>query len=198
VETVQALWHGSLIEAARPHSMKPQGTISEPADCTPTSRPPHIILIHQESAAPPALFLSLNYDPGLDAFFRSFDGTLNKLRVETYGGASWLTEFSLLTGLPTESFGGMRHVLQHVMAGGIHDTLPQALARCGYRNIMFYPMLRHFLGSGRFFEAAGIREIFDAKAQRAKLANERDRFYYTNALSEIGRHLGASVRPLFV
>ena len=79
--------------------------------------------------------------------------------------------------------------LRHVMAGGVHDTLPQALARCGYRYIMFYPMLRHFLGSGRFFEAAGIGEIFDAKAQRAKLPNERDRFYYANALAEIGRHV---------
>jgi hypothetical protein len=126
------------------------------------------------------------------------DGRLNKLRVETFGGASWLTEFSLLTGLSTQSFGGMRQFLQQVMAGGIHDTLPQALARCGYRNVMFYPMLRHFLGSGRFFETTGIREVFDAKAQGAKLANERDRFYYANALAEIGRHVKASAQPLFL
>ena len=91
----------------------------------------------------------------------------------------------------------MRQFLQHVMAGGIHDTLPQALARCGYRNVMFYPMLRHFLGAGRFFEAVGLREIVDAKAQGAKLANERDRFYYANALAEIDRHL-KSIGPAAV
>jgi hypothetical protein len=84
------------------------------------------------------------------------------------------------------------------MAGGIGDTLPQALARCGYRNVMFYPMLRHFLGSGRFFEAVGFREIVDAKAQGAAFANERDRFYYANALAEIGRHVEASAQPLFL
>jgi hypothetical protein len=59
-------------------------------------------------------------------------------------------------------------------------------------------MLRHFLGSERFFRAAGISEIFDAKAQKAKLPNERDRFYYANALAEIGRHIATSPEPLFV
>jgi Sulfatase len=199
-ETAQALWRGRLIEAAGPRPVEPQQRRLDeaPAGCTPATKLPHIILIHQESVVPPALFPTLSYDRSLDPFFRSFDGKLNKLRVETFGGASWLTEFSLLTGLSTQSFGGMRQFLQQVMAGGIHDTLPQALARCGYRNVMFYPMLRHFLGSGRFFEATGIREIFDAKAQGAKLANERDRFYYANALAEIGRHMKASAQPLFL
>jgi hypothetical protein len=197
-ETVQALWRGRLIEAEPGPAEAPQARLDIPASCAPPARPPHIILIHQESVTPPALFPALSYDRSLDSFFHSTGGRLDKLRVETYGGASWLTEFSVLTGLSTRSFGGMRQYLQHVMAGGVDDTLPQALARCGYRNVMFYPMLRHFLGAGRFFEAAGIREIFDAKAQGAKLANERDRFYYANALGEIGRHIRASTQPLFV
>jgi hypothetical protein len=44
----------------------------------------------------------------------------------------------------------------------------------------------------------GFREIVDAKAQGAKVANERDRFYYANALAEIDRHVKASVQPLFL
>ena len=195
-ETVQALWRGQLIEAAQ--STEPQGPLGVSTSCSPATKPPHIILIHQESVVPPAFFPKLDYDRSLDPFFHSIDGKLNKLRVETFGGASWLTEFSLLTGLSTQSFGGMRHYLQHIMAGGIRDTLPQALARCGYRNVMFYPMLRHFLGSGRFFEATGFHEIVDAKAQGATVANERDRFYYANALAGIGRHITASVQPLFL
>jgi phosphoglycerol transferase MdoB-like AlkP superfamily enzyme len=198
-ETAQALWRGGLIEASGPLSVaSQQARLEVPANCTPATKPPHIILIHQESVVPPAHFPALSYDRSLDPFFHSFDGKLNKLRVETFGGASWLTEFSVMTGLSTQSFGGMRQFLQHVMASGIHDTLPQALARCGYRNVMFYPMLRNFLGSGRFFEAMGLREIVDAKAQGAKLANERDRFYYDNALAEVGRHVKASSQPLFL
>jgi hypothetical protein len=193
-ETLQALWRGRQIEMA---ARSPASPLAAPAACVPAGKPPHIILIHQESVVPPAFFPALGYDHGLDGFFHSADGRLHKLGVETYGGASWLTEFTLLTGLSTHAFGGMRQFVQPLLAGKIRDTLPLALARCGYRNVMFSPMLRNFLGSDRFFTAAGFTDIRDAKDQGAKLANERDRFYYANALGEIERHIKASRAPLF-
>ena len=198
-ETARALWRGTLIEADRPGPTSSQIlSLLPPATCTPTAKAPHIILIHHESAVQPSLFPALDYDRSLDAFFRSADGRFNKLRVETFGGASWLTEFSVLTGVATQSFAGMNQLAQQVMTGGIRDSLPQTLARCGYHNVMFYPMLRHFLGAGRFFDSVGFDKIFDAKAQQAKLPNERDRFYYANALDEIGRHLQSSSQRLFL
>ena len=193
-ETIAAVWRGELIEAV---SGSPASSLKVPALCEPRPTPPHIILIHQESVVPPSHFPSLSYDRSLDPFFHSYDGQLRKLRVETYGGASWLTEFSVLTGLSTYSFGGMRQFVQQVMADKVRETLPQALARCGYRNVVFYPMLRHFLGAGKFFEGVGLPEIFDASVQGAKLPNERDRFYYTNLLAEMHRHFRSSRQPLF-
>ena len=194
-ETVEALWRGGLIEAA---GASPGPGLAAPGSCAPAGKPPHIILIHQESVVPPGHFPTLSYDRSLDPFFHSVDGKLRKLRVETYGGASWLTEFSLLAGLSTQAFGGMRQFVQPFMAGKIRDTLPRALARCGYRNVMFYPMLRNFLGSDRFFTRAGLSEIRDAKDQGAEVAEERDRFYYANALTEMERHFKASAAPLFL
>jgi len=193
-ETIEALRRGTLIEAA---PNLPAAGLNAAAVCDPRPKPPHIILIHQESVVPPSHFPKLSYDRSLDPFFHSYDGPLRKLRVETFGGGSWLTEFSVLTGLSTYSFGGMRQFVQQVMAGKVKDTLPQALARCGYRNVVFYPMLRRFLGADKFFEGVGLREIFDAKDQGATSPNERDRFYYGNLLAEIGRHLKSSRQPLF-
>src|SRR5262249_1322118 len=69
--------------------------------------------------------------------------------------------------------------------------------RCGYRNVVFYPMLRYFLATGKFFEGVGLSKIFDAKDQGAVSANERDRFYYANLLSEIERHFKSLRQPLF-
>ena len=86
----------------------------------------------------------------------------------------------------------VRQFVQHIMAGRVKDTLPQALASCGYRNVAFYPMLRRFLGAGKFFEGVGLHEIYDAKDQGAKLPNERDRFYYANLLAEIDRQCTGS------
>ena len=40
--------------------------------------------------------------------------------------------------------------------------------------------------------------MLDAKDQRAELPNERDRFYFANALGALDRHLKASQQPMFL
>lgn len=193
-ETAEVLRRGQVIEAAARASGAP---LRVPASCQPASKPPHIILIHEESVVQPSQFPAIRYDRSLDPFFLSRDGKLHKLRVETYGGASWLTEFSVLTGISALSSGGIRNFVQAVMAGKVRETLPQVLARCGYRNIAVYPMLRIFLSIDRFFTGAGIHEILDAKDQRAEGPNERDRFYFGSALAALDRHLKTSQQPMF-
>jgi hypothetical protein len=194
LETGEALWRGHLIDAA---AQRPGPAFKIPASCNPGSKPPHIVLIHQESVVPPSYFPSLAYDKKIDPFFHSLDGKLHRLRVETYGGASWLTEFSVLTGLSAFSLGNLRQFAQTIMADKVRDTLPRALTRCGYRNVAFHPMLRIYLSIGNFLEAVGVHRVFDAKDQGAKSATERDQFYYSSALAEIERHFKASSQPIF-
>jgi Sulfatase len=194
-ETVETLFRGAMMEAD-PRSGS-ASALTIPARCESAVKPPHIILIHEESLVQPSLFPTLGYDRSLDQLFRSYDGTLRQMRVETYGGASWLTEFSLLAGVSTHSFGNMRQFVQTFMQGRLKDTLPQALARCGYRNVVFYPMLKNFVSNDKFYTSIGMREVFDMKVQRAKSVQERDRFYFDNALAEMARHLKSSSQPLF-
>ncbi len=195
-ETLEALWRGALLEAA-PHANSPTRPFTIPTRCDLASRPLHIILIHEESVVQPSLFPSLRYNQSVDPFFRSDDKGVHKLRVETYGGASWLTEFSLLAGVSTHSFGGMRQFVQTFTQNKLKDTVPQVLERCGYRNVVFYPLFRNFVSNDRFYASIGLREIFDLKAQGAKSQQERDRFYFDNAMAEMGRHFEKSRQPLF-
>jgi len=192
-ETLETLWKGQLLDALKSQPLPP---FKLPA-CVPQAKPPHIILIHQESVVPPFYFPEVRYDRSLDPFFKSFDGKVHKLRVETYGGASWLTEFSVLAGVSTYSFGGMRTFVQALMQGKVHDAVPQMLARCGYHNTVFYPVPKDFVSNGRFYASVGMPEIFDYRDQGAKRFNERDRFYYANALAHIGKHIAKSEGPLF-
>lgn len=193
-ETIETLWRGQLVEAA-PDATGPAFAI--PSGCVLDRKPPHVILIHQESVVPPEFFPALGYEKSLDSMFRSSDGKLRKLRVETYAGASWLTEFSILAGVSTYSFGSMRPFVQALMAGKVRDTLPEVFLRCGYRNVVFYPLNKNFVANGRFYNAVGMREIFDMKAQGASAHGERDRFYYSNALKLMDQHFRASDQPLF-
>ncbi len=194
IETAETLWRGQLIEAA---NSAPGSHFSIPTDCSTASKPPHIVLIHEESVVPPEYFPTLRYDHRIDRFFASHDGKVHRLRVETYGGASWLTEFSVTTGLSTRSFGGMSQFVQPLMAGKLRDTLPEILGRCGYRNVMLYPIKRNFVSNEKYYNSIGMTEIFDSKDQGAATDNERDRFYFGNALDVMARHLQQSHQPLF-
>jgi len=196
-ETLEALWRGALLEAA-PRAAVAGPAFSLPFSCTLSAKPPHVLLIHEESLVQPALFPTLHYDHAVDPFFHSYDDQTHQLRVETYGGASWLTEFSILAGVSTHAFGGMRQFVQTFTQGKLKETLPQVLERCGYRNVAFYPLLRNFVSNDRFYSSIGLKEIIDMRAQGAKSTQERDQFYFTNALAEMDKHFKSSRKPLFM
>ena len=194
-ETFGALARRQFMDAAA-HADMPNFGLA--AKCAPSPKPPHIILIHQESIMPPSIFPTLEYDHGLDPFFLSDDHRLHKLQVETYGGGSWITEFALMSGISTKAFGNMAAFVQVFMEGKLKETLPQSLANCGYRTMVLFPMDNGFLSLGSFYKSIGFMEVLDRGAQGAKTARERDSFYFQNALDALERNVKSSDRPLFI
>jgi len=194
-ETWGTLVRGQLVEAA---ARTPLPDFASESLCALSAKPPHIVLIHQESLVPPSLFPRLQYDRTLDRFFLSDDGRMHRLRVETYGGGSWVTEFALLAGISAKAFGDMRMFVQVLMEDRLKETLPQELANCGYRTLMLFPMSNGFLSLDRFYLSIGFSEILDRRAQGAPTIRERDRFYFQNALDAMDHHFKSSDRPLFV
>ena len=65
-ETWGTLMRGQLMEAAARTALPDFASDSQ---CKPSTKPPHIVLIHQESLVPPSLFPRLEYDRALDRFF---------------------------------------------------------------------------------------------------------------------------------
>lgn len=194
-DTWRTVARGQLVEAAAQTALP---DFAGAAVCAPRSKPPHIVLIHQESLVPPSLFPQLQYDHALDKFFLSDDDRLHRLRVETYGGGSWVTEFALLTGISTKAFGDMRMFVQVLMNGRLKDTLPQSLENCGYRTLMLFPMSNGFVSLDKFYHSIGFEKILDREAQGAPTTKERDRFYFQNMLTEMDQHFKSSAKPMFV
>jgi hypothetical protein len=58
-------------------------------------------------------------------------------------------------------------------------------------------MLKNFVSNDKFYRSIALNEIFDLKDQKAPTAQERDRFYFGNALAEIERHVATSTTPMF-
>src|SRR5262249_6674302 len=65
---------------------------------------PDIIVIQHESIFDPRIF-GLPVEPIVEAFLSPPGGQHGCLNVDIFGGGSWQSEFSLLTGLSSASFG---------------------------------------------------------------------------------------------
>jgi len=118
---------------------------------------PDIIVIQHESVFDPRIF-GLPVEPSVEAFLSPADGLHGTLNVDIFGGGSWQSEFSLLTGLSSASFGSNAYYLFKQGAGRFHSSLPQALATLGYRTMLASSCRRSFLSYNEFYRSIGIAE----------------------------------------
>jgi phosphoglycerol transferase MdoB-like AlkP superfamily enzyme len=152
---------------------------------------PHIIVISDEASIDTNRLPSLKPDPALDPHFISFDGSRRSTTVETYGGGTWLTELSVLTGLSTRSFGPFAPVATRMVADRVEKSLPEWLGQCGYETRSIYPAGGRFVSARRMHDGLGVRKFedwFDLKAKDPTLSDAlqlRDRIYYRYALERL-------------
>ena len=166
------------------------------ASCTPTGKPPHIILLHDESSFDIRALPGVKVPPDYGAHFQSADGKARRLITEAVGGASWYAEYNVLAGLSARSFGRFAYYVTQIAAGRVERGLPAALRRCGYRTFSLYPARGAFMSARRFQTTAGVQTFYDQDALGSKDGVEPDRFYYDAALRMIERE--RSEGPLFM
>jgi len=163
--------------------------------CQPAGKPPHIVMVFDESSFDISTVQGLKLPADYRAHFASFDGRTRSLVVEGVSGPSWFTEYNVLTGLSVRSYGRFADFVTRIAAGRVERGLPVALARCGYKTISHYPFHGAFLNARQFQASAGIEKFLDARDLGIH-AVEPDGFYYDAALRTIERERGE--RPLFL
>jgi hypothetical protein len=118
---------------------------------------PDIIVIQHESVFDPRTY-GLPVEPGVAAFLSPADGCYGSLNVDIFGGGSWQSEFSLLTGLSSASFGSNAYYLFKRGVGRFHHSLPLWLASLGYSTALASSCRRNFLNYDAFYRAIGIND----------------------------------------
>jgi hypothetical protein len=167
------------------------------AACEPAEKPPHIIMVHDESAFDIRKAPNVVVPRGYGQHFRSSDGKHRTLVVETAGGSSWYTEYNVLTGLSARSFGRFSYFVTRIAAGRVARGLPNTLRRCGYRTFSLYPAHGAFMAARDFQATTGVQRFFDSKALRASDV-EPDSFYYDAAARMIGRERADGPMFMFI
>jgi phosphoglycerol transferase MdoB-like AlkP superfamily enzyme len=118
---------------------------------------PDIIVIQHESIFDPRLY-GLPLEPVVGALLSPERGRYGSLNVDIFGGGSWQSEFSLLTGLSSASFGSNAYFLFQRGVGRFRNSLPQALSVLGYRTMLASSCRRDFLNYDAFYRGIGIDE----------------------------------------
>ena len=162
--------------------------------CHPAGRRPHIIMVHDESSFDVRQADGIKVPPGYGGHFQSFDGKARKFLAESNGGPSWFTEYNVLTGLSSRSFGRFSYFVTRIASGRVERGLPLALRRCGYKTTSLYPAYGAFMSARNFQTTTGIEHFYDAKDLGARDV-EPDSFFYDKTLKLISEQ--APGTPLF-
>jgi hypothetical protein len=162
--------------------------------CHPAGRRPNIIMIHDESSFDIREAGGVKLPAGYGSHFNSFDGKERKFLAESNGGPSWFTEYNVLAGLSSRSFGRFAYFVTRIASGRVERGLPLALRRCGYNTLSLYPAFGAFMGARSFQLTTGIQHFFDAHDLGAKDV-EPDSFFYDKAIELMSQETPST--PLF-
>lgn len=179
--------------AAKPASAPFSGA----PDCGAGSRP-DIMVVLEESMADPAVFPQIADGPAISRTMAGSEGAMHPLNVETFGGGTWITNLSLMSGLSATDFGWRSPYLTMMLEGRVKGALPEILAHCGYRTAAVLPLNYTFVNEGPFLSSIGFEIVLDKDAIGAGFYHLRDDFYFDAASRFIDEHRRTDGRPLFL
>src|SRR5262245_22348376 len=189
VESLPELVARRVFEYGEPTPLDPQRVVAARSNrCSPPSGAiyPNVIVILRESIVIPSTVQGMGVPQIDESRFASSDGRTYHLRVETFGGGSARTIFSLLTGLSVQSFlGGMKNIATDLTPGHLRYSLPLQMRICGYRTIAITTGRNGYVPSGHFYRSIGFQDYFDLNdILRRTSGDSSDRAIY-GFLSEI-------------
>ncbi|MGV3345574.1 sulfatase-like hydrolase/transferase [Enterobacteriaceae bacterium LUAb1] len=125
---------------------------------------PDIVLLLQESTVDPHLYQLPAASSALLPHFSMFAQpeqvkAHTLMRVQTYGGGTWLSEFAALTGLRSDDFGVMKNAVFYSAIDHISDSLFRQMKDNGYYTVVLTPFNKSAYNAGHAYRAMGVDKI---------------------------------------
>ncbi|GLQ86838.1 LTA synthase family protein [Dyella flagellata] len=137
--------------------------VDVPSNIDP-SHYPDIVQVLEESTFDPAPFTHCDVPECRLDMFKPDARTRGTgvLRVHTFGGGTWVSEFAALTGMPQDIFGPGGMYAPYVLAPHVRDSLPLLLKKLGYLTVAVYPTHGEFLNGRDAYKAYGVDQFYGA------------------------------------
>jgi phosphoglycerol transferase MdoB-like AlkP superfamily enzyme len=125
---------------------------------------PDIVQVLEESTFDPSNYTACSVPQCRASMFQADARTRahGAMRVHTFGGGTWVSEFASLTDMPQDIFGPGGMYAPYVLAPHVHDTLALQLRRLGYRTIAIYPVAGSFINARYAYQSYGFDHLYDA------------------------------------
>ncbi|MFC3652720.1 LTA synthase family protein [Dyella humi] len=141
-----------------------QATATELPSAIDPSHYPDIVQVLEESTFDPAPYTHCTAPECNVAMLKPDARTrgTGMLRVHTFGGGTWVSEFAALTGLPQDIFGPGGMYAPYVLAPHVRNSLPLLLKKLGYLTVAIYPTHGEFLNGRDAYKAYGVDHFYGA------------------------------------
>ncbi|MEX0445696.1 LTA synthase family protein [Xenorhabdus sp. SGI246] len=123
---------------------------------------PDVIVLLQESTVNPHIYQLPANTRLPDLFMFQHDAGVSAqspLRVQTFGGGTWLSEFSILTGLDTDDFGSRKNSVFYFVVDHLQNSLFHAMKDNGYYTVVLTPFNKSAYHAGHAYQTLGVDRI---------------------------------------
>jgi len=160
---------------------------------------PDIVQVLEESTFDPSNFTKCNIPECRVSMFKTDVRTRSTgpMRVHTFGGGTWVSEFATLTGMPQDIFGPGGMYAPYVLAPHVQDSLPRQLQRLGYLTVAIYPTNGAFLNGRNAYRAYGFDQFYDASQLGLEEWEETDQQMF-DAAKRVYDKVKKPGQPVFV
>ncbi|WP_426701744.1 sulfatase-like hydrolase/transferase [Rhodanobacter sp. Col0626] len=160
---------------------------------------PDIVQVLEESTFDPSPYDACNVPACRVTMFQPDARTRSHgvLRVHTFGGGTWVSEFAALTGMPQDIFGPGGMYAPFVLAPNVHDALALQLRRLGYLTIGVYPTEASFINGNNAYHAYGFDHLYGASELGLEEWEESDAQMFA-AAKRVYDKLKKPGQPVFV
>lgn len=166
--------------------------------CNGFEAKPDIYVVLSESSTDFSIYPQVNLQNHPQKAFISEDRSSRRLRVETFGGGTWVSNLALMTGLSTRDFGWRAPYLTVQLQDRVKESLATLMKGCGYHSAVVMPMKHSFVNEGPFLKSIGFDSVLSYDEIGATAFNHRDDFYYSAADKFIDTHIQSDGRPIFM
>lgn len=126
------------------------------------SEKPDIVLLLQESTVDPHIYDLPEGTKLPNLFMFQQDAGVvahSQMRVQTFGGGTWLSEFSALTGLNSDDFGAQKSGVFYFIVDNLKNSLFKEMKANGYYTVVLTPFNKGAYHSGHAYETLGVDRI---------------------------------------